>query len=71
MSHNDLDEQIKEAFKMYDADGDGYITMEELLAFMRSVNSNVTEEEVEAMIKEADFDNDSKISFEEFNRVIT
>lgn len=71
MSHNDSDELVKEAFRSYDRDGDGYIDKGELLSFMRDVNDSVTEEEVDTMIKEADYDNDGKISFDEFYRIIT
>lgn len=71
MSHNDADELVKEAFRSYDRDGDGYIDKGELLSFMRDVNDSVTEEEVDTMIKEADYDNDGKVSFEEFYRIIT
>lgn len=71
MSHNDGDELVKQAFRSYDRDGDGHIDKGELLSFMRDVNDSVTEEEVDTMIKEADYDNDGKVSFEEFYRIIT
>lgn len=71
MSHNDIDEMLQEAFAFYDRDGDGFIVKEELFQALQEFNTGVSEEEVEAMIKEADFDNENKISFDKFHRLIT
>ncbi|RCH96684.1 hypothetical protein CU098_002856, partial [Rhizopus stolonifer] len=61
---------LQEAFKVFDADGNGVIDREELHKVMSSLNETLTEEELDAMIKEADSNGDGKISFEEFKAMM-
>jgi Ca2+-binding EF-hand superfamily protein len=42
---------FKEAFDMFDKDGDGTITTKELDTVMRSLGQNPTENEVKEMVK--------------------
>lgn len=46
------------------------IDREELHKVMSSLNETLTEEELDAMIKEADSNGDGKISFEEFKAMM-
>ncbi|XP_071723908.1 probable calcium-binding protein CML18 [Rutidosis leptorrhynchoides] len=64
-------DQMKQIFKMFDKDGNGYITASELESSMAKLGHALTGEELTAMIKEADADGDGMISFEEFSRAIT
>ena len=48
--------EFKDAFKMFDKDGDGTITTKELGTVMRSLGQNPTEAELSDMIKEVDAD---------------
>ena len=50
-------EFIKEAFSLFDKDGDGTITTKELGTVMRSLGQNPTEAELQDMINEVDADN--------------
>ena len=63
---SEKEEEIREAFRIFDRDGDGFISPEELRHVMTNLGEKLTDEEVDAMIKEADFDNDGQISYEEF-----
>ena len=63
--HN-IDEDIAKSFKIFDIDGDGLITEEELKTTMDSLGEPMNEKEVKAMIAEADLDGDGKINFKEF-----
>ncbi len=44
-------EELREAFTLFDNDGDGFISIEELALVMRSLGKNPTEDELSAIIK--------------------
>ena len=48
--------EFKEAFSLFDKDGDGTITTKELGTVMRSLGQNPTEAELKDMINEVDAD---------------
>lgn len=54
--------EFKEAFSLFDKDGDGTITTKELGTVMRSLGQNPTEAELQDMINEVDADGAYKIS---------
>ncbi|XP_063430886.1 neo-calmodulin-like isoform X1 [Mytilus trossulus] len=58
--------EFKEAFSLFDKDGDGTITTKELGTVMRSLGQNPTESELQDMINEVDIDGNGQIDFEEF-----
>ena len=58
--------EFKEAFLLFDKDGDGTITSGELGTVMRSLGQNPTEAECQDMINEVDDSGDGKIDFDEF-----
>ena len=69
MADNLTEEQIaefKEAFSLFDKDGDGTITTKELGTVMRSLGQNPTEAELQDMINEVDADGNGTIDFKEF-----
>merc|ERR1712110_425104 len=69
MSDQLTEEQIqefKEAFALFDKDGDGTITTKELGTVMRSLGQNPTEAELQDMINEVDADGNGTIDFPEF-----
>lgn len=51
-----LHPEFKEAFSLFDKDGDGTITTKELGTVMRSLGQNPTEAELQDMINEVDAD---------------
>lgn len=69
MAPND-DEEIKEAFAVFDKDLDGFITAEEMREVLANFESSITIEEIEEMIKEFDMDGDAMLSFEEFTNLM-
>lgn len=52
------------AFKVFDLDGDGFITREELKIAMEMIGEHVTEEQIDQVILMADTDHDEKINYE-------
>lgn len=53
--------EFKEAFSLFDKDGDGTITTKELGTVMRSLGQNPTEAELQDMINEVDADGENSI----------
>ncbi|KAK9083648.1 hypothetical protein Scep_030119 [Stephania cephalantha] len=58
--------EFQEAFCLFDKDGDGCITVEELATVIRSLDQNPTEQELYDMISEVDVDGNGTIEFGEF-----
>lgn len=59
-------ENLKAAFRAFDKDCSGYITADELRQVMTSLGEQLTDEEIEEMIREADNDGDGQINYQEF-----
>ena len=64
MKESDSDEEIREAFKVFDKDGNGFISAAELRHVMTNLGEKLTDEEVDEMIREADIDGDGQINYE-------
>lgn len=58
--------EFKEAFSLFDKDGDGSITTKELGTVMRTLGQNPTEAELQDMISEVDADGSGTIDLSEF-----
>nr|AAD34256.1 calmodulin mutant SYNCAM54 [synthetic construct] len=58
--------EFKEAFSLFDKDGDGTITTKELGTVMRSLGQNPTKKKLQDMINEVDADGNGTIDFPEF-----
>jgi len=69
MRDTDSEEEIKEAFKVFDKDGNGYISAAELRHVMTNLGEKLSDTEVDEMIREADVDGDGQINYEEFVKV--
>ena len=69
-------QEIKEAFKKFDRDGNGYIDASELFTTMKMMGSSATHEQVLEIIRSVDVDGSGTVEFEEFliimaRRIIT
>lgn len=62
MKDTDSEEEIREAFKVFDKDGNGYISAAELRHVMTNLGEKLSETEVAEMIREADVDGDGQVS---------
>ena len=54
------------AFKTFDKNGDGFISMDELRKGLKASGDNVSETELECIMARADTDGDGKVNYEEF-----
>ncbi|KAI3378374.1 hypothetical protein SNEBB_000138 [Seison nebaliae] len=63
-------DEFREAFRLFDKDGDGTITIKELGVVMRSLGQNPTEKELQVMIAQVDADGNGSIDFTEFLMMI-
>ncbi|KAI1728574.1 EF hand domain-containing protein [Ditylenchus destructor] len=63
--------ELKEAFELFDKDGDGKVTARELGIVMKSLGHKPTEEELIEMIKEIDEDGNGTIELEEFVKMMS
>ncbi|KAI3620222.1 hypothetical protein CBS9595_002189 [Malassezia furfur] len=70
MKDTDSEEEIKEAFKVFDKDGNGFISAAELRHVMTNLGEKLSDQEVEEMIREADTDGDGQINYDEFVRMM-
>lgn len=62
----DSAEEIREAFGVFDRDGNGCISATELKHVLMTMGEKLTEDEVEIMIREADIDGEGHIHYEQF-----
>ena len=70
MDDTDIDNELNEAFRHFYMDRDGYITSHELRTGMMNIGEEYTPEEAEEMIKEGDLNNDGKIDYDEFMKIV-
>ncbi len=70
IQEKDSDEELMEAFRLFDKDGNGFISPEELKVFMHNLGEKLSDNDIADMIKDADLDGDNAINFEEFVRMM-
>ena len=64
-------EEMKEAFREFDLDKNGYVGAAEIAHILQSMGEKATDDEVDEMILMADLDGDGQVSFEEFFKLIS
>ena len=64
MGENSFEDDMREAFQMFDRDCNGYISKRELKFVMISLGEQITEAAVENMMKEVDLDGDGRVNYE-------
>ncbi len=70
MSERDSKEEILKAFKLFDDDSTGKITFKNLKRVAKELGENLTDEELQEMIDEADRDGDGEINEDDFLRIM-
>ncbi|KIV93842.1 hypothetical protein PV10_05027 [Exophiala mesophila] len=67
----DFAHETRAAFNVFDKDGSGTISADELRQVMKSLGENLTDEEIDEMIREADKDRNGTIDYEEFVQLLS
>ncbi|XP_055148601.1 centrin-1 [Symphalangus syndactylus] len=70
MSEKDTKEDILKAFRLFDDDETGKISYKNLKRVANELGENLTDEELQEMIDEADRDGDGEVNEEEFLRMM-
>lgn len=70
MAERDPREEILKAFRLFDDDNTGKISLKNLKRVARELGETMADEELQEMIDEADRDGDGEISEEEFIRIM-
>ncbi|XP_023016533.1 troponin C, isoallergen Bla g 6.0101 isoform X2 [Leptinotarsa decemlineata] len=62
--------ELKGAFRLYDREGNGFITIEVLREILRELDDNLTEDDLDNMVDEIDTDGSGTVDWEEFKAVM-
>ncbi|XP_068081958.1 calmodulin isoform X2 [Anabrus simplex] len=71
MKGADGEDELREAFRVFDKNNDGLISSTELRHVMTNLGEKLSDEEVDDMIREADLDGDGMVNYEEFVTILT
>lgn len=66
----DPEQEMLEAFRVFDKDSNGYISSEELRHVMTNLGEKLTDQEVAEMIREADTNGDGMVDYNEFIKLL-
>ncbi|CAH2009576.1 unnamed protein product [Acanthoscelides obtectus] len=66
-----MQQELKEAFRLYDKEGNGYITTSTLKEILKELDDKLTSDELDMMIQEIDTDGSGTVDFDEFMEVMT
>ncbi|XP_066981218.1 troponin C, isotype gamma-like [Macrobrachium rosenbergii] len=66
-----LKAELKEAFRIYDKEGNGYITTEVLREILHEIDNKLTPEDLDGIIEEVDEDGSGTLDFDEFMEMMS
>ncbi|XBI15098.1 probable calcium-binding protein CML16 [Aegilops tauschii subsp. strangulata] len=67
----ELDAELRDAFDIYDINGDGRISVAELSKVLSRIGEGCSTEDCEKMIASVDVDGDGCVGFDEFKKMMT
>ncbi|XP_049314901.1 calcium-binding protein E63-1 isoform X2 [Bactrocera neohumeralis] len=68
--NDDVTEDLIAAFRVFDRDGNGFITRDELQTAMEMIGEPLSETQLTQLLAIADLDQDGRINYEEFTRLL-
>ena len=63
---SEIEDEIREAFRVFDREGNGFITVPDLTEVLLKLGEKLSSEECQELIHEADIDGDGTVNYEEF-----
>ncbi|PNF20521.1 Troponin C, isoform 2 [Cryptotermes secundus] len=66
-----MEKELREAFRLYDKEGNGYIPTSCLREILRELDDQLTSDELDMMIEEIDSDGSGTVDFDEFMEMMT
>ncbi|XP_031841289.1 troponin C type IIIb [Nomia melanderi] len=66
-----MQQELREAFRLYDKEGNGYITTDVFRDILHELDDALSPEELDMIIEEVDTDGSGTLDFEEFMEVMT
>ncbi|XP_015438823.1 PREDICTED: troponin C [Dufourea novaeangliae] len=66
-----MQEELKEAFRLYDREGNGYITTATLKEILAALDDKLTSADLDGIIAEIDTDGSGTVDFDEFMEMMT
>ncbi|KAI9554014.1 troponin C [Daphnia sinensis] len=66
-----MQNELKEAFRLYDKEGNGYITTAVLREILAALDDKLTSDDLDGIIEEIDEDGSGTIDFDEFMEMMT
>ncbi|KAJ8916845.1 hypothetical protein NQ315_005852 [Exocentrus adspersus] len=64
-------QELKEAFRLYDREGNGYITTGTLKEILAALDDNLSNRDLDGIIAEIDTDGSGTVDFDEFMEMMT
>lgn len=66
-----MKKELKEAFRIYDKAGNGYIPVSSLKEILQELDPKLTSDEIDGIIEEIDEDGSGTVDFDEFMAMMT
>jgi Ca2+-binding EF-hand superfamily protein len=66
-----MQEELKEAFRLYDREGNGYITTGTLREILKALDDKLNSDDLDGIIAEIDTDGSGTVDFDEFMEMMT
>ncbi|XP_066585118.1 troponin C, isoallergen Bla g 6.0101-like [Prorops nasuta] len=66
-----IQQELREAFRLYDKEGNGYITTDVFRDILHELDDALSPEELDMIIEEVDTDGSGTLDYEEFMEVMT
>lgn len=63
--------ELKEAFRLYDREGNGYITTSTLKEILGALDDKLTSKDLDGIVAEIDTDGSGTVDFDEFMEMMT